>query len=491
MCGICGAINLTGNPIPDLERRLEVMNDLIAHRGPRRRGRLDARARPRRLRAPAPEHHRPRAPAHQPMTDERRQLDHLQRRDLQLPRAARRARRRPLPHRLATPRSMLRAYERWGDELRSTGCAACSPSRSGTRPSSELFCARDRFGIKPFYYATGRRRPLLRLRGEGAAALPAARSRPTSRRSRTTSPSSSASPARRSSRACSELLPGPLAARSSNGAVRDRALLGGLLRARLRPHRRSTSRSASRELLARLGAAAPAQRRAGRRLPERRPRLEHRRRRSPARDATSRDDGVHRQVLARTRATTRAATRATRRGATAASSCTRSTSTPTTSLDTIERGRSTTSTTPSPAPGRSRSTWSRSWRAEHAQGVLGGQGGDEIFGGYARYLIAYFEQCIKAAIDGTMHSGNFVVTYESIIPNLVGAARVQAAAAGVLARGPVRGPRRALLPPRSTARRDLSDEVDWDALGDYSPFETFQDDLQRRQRRQASPTSTR
>ena len=34
MCGICGAVNLHGRPIPDLEQRLEVMNELIAHRGP-------------------------------------------------------------------------------------------------------------------------------------------------------------------------------------------------------------------------------------------------------------------------------------------------------------------------------------------------------------------------------------------------------------------------------------------------------------------------
>ena len=50
--------------------------------------------------------------------------------------------------------------------------------------------------------------------------------------------------------------------------------------------------------------------------------------------------------------------------------------------------------------------------------VLGGQGGDEIFGGYARYVVAYLEQAIKGAILETTEEGEHIVSLHSIIPNL-------------------------------------------------------------------------
>ncbi len=50
--------------------------------------------------------------------------------------------------------------------------------------------------------------------------------------------------------------------------------------------------------------------------------------------------------------------------------------------------------------------------------VLGGQGGDEIFLGYARYLVAYLEECLKGAIYDTAENAEYVATLKTIIPNL-------------------------------------------------------------------------
>lgn len=51
---------------------------------------------------------------------------------------------------------------------------------------------------------------------------------------------------------------------------------------------------------------------------------------------------------------------------------------------------------------------------QHVKVCLGGQGADEIYAGYARYTVAYFEQAVKAAVNGQSEEGDEAIPIEDM-----------------------------------------------------------------------------
>jgi asparagine synthase (glutamine-hydrolysing) len=463
MCGICGAINLRGELIPDLPRRIEVMNELIEHRGPDDAGTwMHPRAHVgfghRRLAIIDP------TPAgHQPMRDDAGRWITYNGEVYNYPEL-----RLELGGRFRTgcdTEVVMRAHERWGADslghLRGMFAYAL-----WDEVEQELLCARDRFGIKPFYYAQVG--DVLYFASEPKALLPFLPKIETDLQGLKDYLAFQFCLAGKTLfEGVSELLPGHRLRVRNGVAVPERywevyydldwdhtakyfeERIEALLEESVRLHLRSDVPvaaylsggldSSSIASLAAPGAGGRMKAFTGR-FPE----------------DSRYDESEYAKIVADQ-----------------ASLDLRLVDIDSTDfLGSIEQVIYHLDH-PVAGPGSFPQYMVSQAAAREAKVILGGQGGDEVFGGYARYLIAYFEQCVKAAIDGTMHSGNFVVTYESIIPNLVALRNYKPLLKEFWSDGLFEDLDARYFRLINRAPH-LDGEVDFDALGEYSPFTTFQ-----------------
>jgi asparagine synthase (glutamine-hydrolysing) len=462
MCGICGAINLRGEPIPDLPRRLEVMNDLIAHRGPddegfwtHERGHVGFGHRRLAIIDPTPA-------GHQPMRDGADRWITYNGEVYNYPEL-----RLELGGRFRTgcdTEVVMRAHERWGadslDHLRGMFAYAL-----WDEVEQELLCARDRFGIKPFYYAQVG--DVLYFASEAKALLPFLPRIETDLEGLKDYLAFQFRLAGKTLfEGVNELLPGHRLRVRNGVAVSERywevyydldfdhtakyfeERTAELLAEAVKLHLRSDVPVAaylsggldSSSVASLASQGARGMKAFTGRFPE---------------DARY-DESEYAKVVADERGLD---LKLVDIGAGDF-------------LDSIEQVIYHLDH-PVAGPGSFPQYMVSQAAARDAKVILGGQGGDEIFGGYTRYLIAYFEQCIKAAIDGTMHSGNFVVTYESIIPNLVALRNYKPLLKEFWSEGLFEDLDARYFRLINRAPH-LGAEVDFDALGEYSPFETFQ-----------------
>ena len=179
MCGIAGIYDLNGRTVAGLDSELAAMSHLIRHRGPDGEGSWrDPRT--RRLRPPPPRDHRPR---HRRPADDRRAP----------------ATGSPTTARSTTTSScarswasgnfrttsdtevILRAYRALGRRLRRPPARHVRLRALGRGATGRSSAPATASASSRFYYAVVDGELLLRLRGQGAPAVPAGRSRPTSR----------------------------------------------------------------------------------------------------------------------------------------------------------------------------------------------------------------------------------------------------------------------------------------------------------------------